>query len=160
MNAYASLAHPVALAVFTVTLLLPVAVGVWAMRRTRSQSDFFVGGRAMNRFVVALSAVSSGRSSWLVLGVSGMAYARGVGAVWAVVGYIVVELFQFIFVGRRLREETARFGSITLLDWMASRFDDRRNVLSPGVRSTFLSRSLPQPHHLHQVGDRALPFAI
>jgi sodium/proline symporter len=129
VNAYASLANPVALAVFTVTLLLPVAVGVWAMRRTRSQSDFFVGGRAMNRFVVALSAVSSGRSSWLVLGVSGMAYARGVGAVWAVVGYIVVELFQFVFVGRRLREESARFGSITLLDWMASRFDDRRNVL-------------------------------
>lgn len=129
MNAYAGLADPVALAVFAATLLLPVAVGLWAMRRTRSQSDFFVGGRAMGRFVVALSAVSSGRSSWLVLGVSGMAYTRGVGAVWAVVGYVLVELFQFILIGRRLREQSAASGAITLLDWLAARFADRRHVL-------------------------------
>lgn len=129
MNAYAGLAHPVALAVFAATLLLPVAVGVWAMRRTRSQSDFYVGGRTMGRWVVALSAVSSGRSSWLVLGVSGMAYTRGVGAVWAVVGYVLVELFQFILIGRRLREQSARTGAITLLDWLAARFSDRRHLL-------------------------------
>lgn len=129
MNAYAGLAHPVALAVFAATLLLPIAVGLWAMRRTRNQSDFYVGGRAMGRFVVALSAVSSGRSSWLVLGVSGMAYTRGVGAVWAVLGYVLVELFQFILIGRRLREQSAESGAITLLDWLAARFADRRHLL-------------------------------
>lgn len=67
MNVYEKLTDPVALIVFVATLFLPVIVGLLAMRRTRSQSDFFVGGRAMNRWVVALSAVSSGRSSWLVL---------------------------------------------------------------------------------------------
>lgn len=129
MNAYAGLANPLAMAVFAATLLLPVAVGLWAMRRTRSQSDFYVGGRAMGRFVVALSAVSSGRSSWLVLGLSGMAYTRGVGAVWAVVGYVLVELFQFILIGRRLREQSADSGVITILDWMEARFGDRRHML-------------------------------
>jgi len=63
MNLYEQLAHPVALLVFSGSLFLPVLVGLLALRRTRSQSDFFVGGRAMSRFVVALSAVSSGRSS-------------------------------------------------------------------------------------------------
>ncbi|MCG6921038.1 MAG: hypothetical protein LJF15_08140, partial [Acidobacteria bacterium] len=67
MDVYATLSHPLALGVFVLTLFLPVLVGFLAVRRTRSQSDFFVGGRAMNRIVVALSAVSSGRSSWLVL---------------------------------------------------------------------------------------------
>jgi Na+/proline symporter len=56
--------RPVAPAVFTVTLLLPVLVGLLVMARTHSQSDFLVGGRAMGRTVVALSAISSGRSSW------------------------------------------------------------------------------------------------
>ncbi|MFO7768927.1 MAG: hypothetical protein R6W82_08255, partial [bacterium] len=99
MQTYEKLSDPVALTIFLITLSLPVLIGLWAMFRTRNQSDFLIGGRAMDRVVVALSAVSSGRSSWLVLGVSGMAYTRGVGAVWAVVGYILAELFQFLYIG-------------------------------------------------------------
>jgi sodium/proline symporter len=129
VDVYAKLADPAALVVFVLTLLLPVLVGLVAMGRTRSESDFFVGGRAMNRLVVALSAVSSGRSSWLVLGVSGMAYTMGAGAVWAVVGYTVVELFQFIYLGRKLRAETGAMGSITVLDYLESRFQDRSKLL-------------------------------
>jgi len=83
----------------------------------------------MDRIVVALSAVSSGRSSWLVLGVSGMASTRGIGAVWAVVGYITAEMFQFIYIGRRLRMETERLDSLTLLDYFKSRFDDRKHLI-------------------------------
>jgi Na+/proline symporter len=49
-------------------------------------SEYFIGGRKMNRFVVALSAVVSGRSAWLLLGVTGMAYAQGPSAIWAVLG--------------------------------------------------------------------------
>jgi sodium/proline symporter len=129
MNVYEKLTDPLALAVFIATLFLPVIVGFLALKRTKDQSDFFVGGRAMGKLVVALSAVSSGRSSWLVLGVSGLAYTMGVAAVWAVVGYTAVELVQFLTVGPRLRRETERQGSITLLDYFEARFDDRRHLL-------------------------------
>jgi sodium/proline symporter len=129
MDVYDKLADPVALAVFVLTLFLPVLVGVLTLRRTRSQSDFFVGGRAMNHLVVALSAVSSGRSSWLVLGVSGIAYAQGASAVWAVAGYTLVELVQCLTLGPRLRRETERLGSITLLDYLESRFGDTSHRL-------------------------------
>jgi SSS family solute:Na+ symporter len=129
MNVYGTLSHPAAMAVFVATLLLPVLVGLLALARTRSQSDFFVGGRAMDRVTVALSAVSSGRSSWLVLGASGMAYTMGVGAVWAILGYTVVELFQFVFVGRRLRADAEAGDAVTLLDWLETRFADRSHTL-------------------------------
>jgi sodium/proline symporter len=129
MDVYEKLSHPLALAVFVGTLFLPVLVGILSLRRARSQSDFFVGGRAMNRFVVALSAVSSGRSSWLVLGVSGVAYVQGASALWAVVGYTVVELVQCLTLGPRLRRETERLGSITLLDYLESRFEDSSHRL-------------------------------
>lgn len=125
MAVYEKLRDPVAFAIFVFTLFLPVLVGFMTLRKTKNQSDFFVGGRAMNKFVVALSAVSSGRSSWLVLGVSGIAYLRGVGAVWAVVGYIVAEMFQFIYIGRKLRKETETYDSLTLLDYFESRFKDK-----------------------------------
>jgi sodium/proline symporter len=129
MDVYEKLTHPIASVVFVLSLCLPIVVGFLTLRRTRSQTDFFVGGRAMNRLVVALSAVSSGRSGWLVLGVSGMAYSRGIGAVWAFVGYTVVELFQFVTIGRRLRAATEQHGSITLLDYFESRYDDHRHLI-------------------------------
>ena len=126
---YDKLSNPLALSVFILTLLVPVGVGLLALLRTRNQSDFFIGGRAMNSFVVGLSAVSSGRSSWLVLGVSGMAYVSGVGAIWAIAGYTLVEAWQFIYLGRRLRKETQRMDSITLLDYFESRFNDPTRLL-------------------------------
>lgn len=126
---YDKLSDPLAMGVFILTLLIPLAVGLIAMLKTRNQSDFFLGGRAMNSFVVGLSAVSSGRSSWLVLGVSGMAYVSGVGAIWAIVGYTIVEAWQFIYLGRKLRNETQRMDCITLLDYFESRFDDKSGLL-------------------------------
>lgn len=129
MDIYDKLKDPVAFIIFLITLFLPVFIGILTLRKTKNQSDFFIGGRAMDKIVVALSAVSSGRSSWLVLGVSGMAYTLGTGAVWAVVGYITAEMFQFIYIGRKLRSETERMGSITLLDFFESKFNDKKHII-------------------------------
>ena len=129
MNVYQKLSHPAALAVFILTLFLPVVIGLLVRKKTRCQSDFFLGGRRLSRFSIALSAVASGRSSWLVLGVSGMAYTMGVGAVWSVVGYITAEMIQFVAIGGRLRRLSERYDSITLLDFFESHFDDRRQVI-------------------------------
>jgi sodium/proline symporter len=129
VEVYDKLTDPVAFVIFLLTLFLPVFIGFITLRRTKNQADFFVGGRAMDKFVVALSAVSSGRSSWLVLGVSGMAYSLGSGAVWAVVGYITAEMFQFIYIGQKLRAQTETYQSITLLDYFESRFRDSRQLI-------------------------------
>lgn len=128
-NIYDKLSDPVAFIVFVLTLLFPVAVGLLALLKTKNQSDFFIGGRSMSSFVVGLSAISSGRSSWLVLGLSGVAYVSGTSAIWAIVGYIVVEAWQFVYLGRKLREQTQEMDSITLLDYFESRFNDNSGLL-------------------------------
>jgi sodium/proline symporter len=134
MEVYEKLSHPAAWIIFASTLILPVWVGFLTMRRMKSQSDFFIGGRVMDKITVALSAVASGRSSWLVLGVSGMAYTMGLSAVWSVVGYILVEMIQFVTIGRRLRIEAGRHDSITLLDYFESRFrDDKQTIRWTGA---------------------------
>ena len=115
MEVYDKLTHPLALSIFIITLSLPILIGFITLKKAKSQTDFFVGGRAMNKFVVALSAVSSGRSSWLVLGVSGMAYTRGTGAVWAVAGYIIAEMIQFVYLGKKLRSFSERSRTLCLL---------------------------------------------
>jgi len=129
VNVYDKLNNPWAIGVFVFTLILPVIVGFIVCYRTRNQTDFFLGGRSMSSFVIALSAVASGRSSWLILGLSGVAYVSGLSAIWAIVGYIIVEAWQFIFLGRKLRKETQQFDSITFLDYFESKFNDHRGII-------------------------------
>jgi sodium/proline symporter len=119
-------ADPWAVAAFLTYLLVIIGIGFYARRfSSAGVSEFFVGGRKMHRFVVALSAVVSGRSAWLLLGVTGMAYASGASAVWAVTGYITAEVFLFVFYARRLRRFAEAYDCVTLPDFFAVRFGDR-----------------------------------
>lgn len=110
--------------------MLVIGIGIYATRfSSAGVSEFFVGGRRMHRFVVALSAVVSGRSAWLLLGVTGMAYSIGAAAVWAVTGYIVAELFLFLFYATRLKRFGDAHDCVTLPDFYAARFGDRNGLL-------------------------------
>lgn len=121
---------PYTIAAFTGYLLLIIGVGVYSTRfSSQGISEFFIGGRKMNRVVVALSAVVSGRSAWLLLGVTGMAYSRGPSAIWAVAGYIIVELFLFLYYARRLRNFSEKRDCITIPDFFSERFSDKDGVL-------------------------------
>ncbi len=120
-------------------LALIVGIGVYASRySSRGITEYFIGGRKINRFVVALSAVVSGRSAWLLLGVTGMAYARGPSAIWAVLGYILVEIFLFLYYGRRLRNFTEKRNCITIPDFFAERFSDDNGRLRMTIVAIFL----------------------
>jgi sodium/proline symporter len=114
-----------ALGAFLGYLLLLLGIGVASARfSSAGPSEFFVGGRRMHQLVVALSAVVSGRSAWLLLGVTGMAYTMGAPAIWAVTGYTVAELLLFLFYAPRLRRFSEAYDCITLPDFYAARFGD------------------------------------
>lgn len=120
-------------------LLILIGIGIYTARfSSRGISEYFIGGRTVNRFVVALSAVVSGRSAWLLLGVTGMAYSMGPSAIWAVLGYIVVELFLFLYYARRLRNFTEQRDCITVPDFFAARFDDKNGWLRILIVTIFL----------------------
>jgi SSS family solute:Na+ symporter len=115
-----------AVAAFLGYLSLLLLIGIYSSRfSSQGVSEFFVGGRRMNRFVVALSAVVSGRSAWLLLGVTGMAYAMGASALWAVTGYTTAELILFLTYAGRLRRFSEAYDCVTLPDFFAARFGDR-----------------------------------
>lgn len=123
-------ADPQALLSFFFYLLLIVIIGILSTKFSSSGlSEFFLAGRKLKEFVVALSAVVSGRSAWLLVGVTGMAFSIGAPAVWAVTGYITAEVFMFIFLGKRLRRYTAMMDNLTIPDFFESRFKDKSNII-------------------------------
>lgn len=127
-----------ALGAFAGYLLLILGIGVLTARfSSRGIAEFFVAGRKMNRFVVALSAVVSGRSAWLLLGVTGMAYTMGASAIWAAVGYTAVECLLFLFYAPRIRRFAGRYDCITLPDFFARRFHDEDGRLRLAIAAVF-----------------------
>jgi len=105
---------------FCVYLTFTIAVGLWAARRSGgSEEGFFLGDRKISAFVVALSAVSSGRSAWLVIGASGAAWAWGLSALWLFPGYVAAEYVLLSVIGPRLRVKSAAAGAITIPEVLA-----------------------------------------
>ena len=115
---------------FLAYLFLVIAIGIYAARFASSGiGEFFLAGRKMHRFVVAWSAVVSGRSAWLLLGVTGIAYQMGAAAVWTVSGYTIAELFLFLYYAGRLRRFSQVYDCLTLPDFFAARFADKTGIL-------------------------------
>ena len=119
-----------ALATFVFYIFLMIIIGVIASRfSSEGISNFFIGGRKMSGLIVAMSAVVSGRSAWLLLGFTGMAWTMGMPAIWAAVGYIAVELFLFLSYAGRLRRFSGKYDCITLPDFFTERFSDPKGYL-------------------------------
>ncbi len=130
---------PVALWAFVGYLAVMIVIGLLTSRfSSQGVGEFFVGGRKVNRFVVALSAVVSGRSAWLLLGVTGMAWSQGASALWAVVGYTVVELVLFLTLAPRLRGFAETHDCVTLPDVFAARFGDEDGRLRVVISGAIL----------------------
>jgi len=65
-------ADPLAVLSFIFYLAIILAIGILSAKFSSSGlSEFFLAGRKLKEFVVALSAVVSGRSAWLLIGVMG-----------------------------------------------------------------------------------------
>jgi sodium/proline symporter len=115
---------------FVAYFLIVIGIGIYSTKfSSKGVSEFFLGGREMNRFVVALSAVVSGRSAWLLLGFTGLAYMVGYSAIWTALGYIIVEYLLFIYYAPKIRDYSEKHDCITVPDFYASRFGDNNGML-------------------------------
>jgi sodium/proline symporter len=99
-----------------------LVIGAVASRRVRDISDYYVGGKRLGYWVVAFSARASGESAWLYLGLTGLGALVGARAFWVVVGEVVGVSIAWFFMARPFKVTTDRFGSITIPDFLVSRF--------------------------------------
>ena len=104
-------------------------VGFIASKNTNSVGDFYLGGRKLGPFVTAMSAEASDMSSYLLMGVPGLAYFSGIAdAGWTAIGLAVGTYLNWLFTAKRLRNYTAKIDAITLPDYFKKRFRDKSNL--------------------------------
>ena len=116
-----------------VYLLGMIGIGIYYNKKGSSgdSTEFFLGGRKLGPLVTAMSAEASDMSSYLLMGLPGLAYLCGVAEVgWTVIGLAVGTYLNFLLVAKRLRRYSERIDAITIPDFFSRRYHDERAVLS------------------------------
>lgn len=109
---------------------LVLYVGFRFAKKNESASDFYLGGRKLGPLVTAMSAEASDMSSYLLMGLPGLAYFAGLAEVtWTVIGLAIGTYLNWLFTAKRLRRYTQVTETYTLPQFFSTRFRDKNNIL-------------------------------
>ena len=114
-----------------VYLIGMVYVGVRCSKHSAGGSgEFYLGGRTLGPVVTAMSAEASDMSSWLLMGLPGVAYFTGVAnATWTAIGLAVGTYLNWLLVAKRLRLYSEELSAITVPEFISKRFEDKKKIL-------------------------------
>ena len=108
-----------------------IAIGAVFSKKNKDVGDFYLGGRKLGPLVSAMSAEASDMSSWLLMGLPGVAYLCGLAeAGWTAIGLAIGTYLNWLFVAKRLRIYSQKTNSITLPDFFSDRYHDDKHMLS------------------------------
>jgi sodium/proline symporter len=110
---------------------LVLYIGYLYSKKNKNADDFYLGGRKLGPFVTAMSAEASDMSSWLLMGLPGVAYLSGIAdAGWTAIGLALGTYINFLIVAKRLRKYSkVANNSITLPQFFKNRYHDKSNIL-------------------------------
>ncbi|NEU32219.1 sodium/proline symporter PutP [bacterium LRH843] len=107
-----------------------VLIGWYAFRRTSNLTDYMLGGRSLGPAVTALSAGAADMSGWLLMGLPGAIYSKGLVETWIAVGLTIGAYLNYVLVAPRLRVYTqVSSDSITIPSYLESRLKDKSRLL-------------------------------
>lgn len=105
-------------------------IGYRFSKQNNDVDDFYLGGRKLGPFVTAMSAEASDMSSWLLMGLPGVAYLTGIAdASWTAIGLAIGTYINWLIVAKRLRHYSHITNSITLPQFFKNRYHDKSNLL-------------------------------
>lgn len=120
------------LASIFIYLILMVYVGFYFSRKGSGDSadEFYLGGRKLGPLVTAMSAEASDMSSWLLMGLPGLAYLTGIADPgWTAIGLAVGTYLNWLIVAKRLRRYSIACNAITIPEFFSRRYRDEKNIL-------------------------------
>ncbi len=111
-------------------LVFMLIIGFIFSKKNNSVGDFYLGGRKLGPVVTAMSAEASDMSSWLLMGLPGLAYLSGIcDPGWTAIGIAIGTYISWLIVAKRLRNYTETNGSITLPDFFSNRWREQHKLM-------------------------------
>ena len=119
------------LTVMVIYLAFMIVIGIIYSKKNTSVGDFYLGGRKLGPIVTAMSAEASDMSSWLLMGLPGVAYLSGIAdAGWTAIGLAIGTYLNWLIVAKRLRRYTVKANNaITLPEFFSNRYRDKSKAI-------------------------------
>jgi Na+/proline symporter len=114
--------QPVVIAVGLAYFTVIIAISVWASRRTRTVSDFFVAGHGIGLVALTVASVSTSVSGFAFIGGPGLMYTVGLGAMFIVLPASVTNVMGAWILAKRMRLLGEARGLITVPDAIGARY--------------------------------------
>lgn len=114
-----------------VYLGLMIYVGFYFSKKSDGSAEgFYLGGRRLGPLVAAMSAEASDMSSYLLMGLPGLAYISGIADVtWTAIGLAIGTYLNWLLVAKRLRRYSVACNAITVPEFFSKRYRDEKNIL-------------------------------
>ncbi|MCC2250904.1 sodium/proline symporter [Virgibacillus sp. AGTR] len=114
---------------FVVYCMLILAIGYYFSKRSKSHSDFLLGGKKLPGWTLAFSERATGESAWLLLGYTGFVFMTGLSGIWVAVGIAIGIIFAWLFLAKKFMSETDKYNVLTLPDYLAVRFGEKAKII-------------------------------
>ncbi|MCH2212495.1 MAG: hypothetical protein MK110_14410 [Fuerstiella sp.] len=114
-------------------MIVCIAVGLWAMKRTRDSGDFFMAGRHLGAFVTSMAVFSSTLSGFGFVGGPELVYRMGMSSIWMVVSVTIGYTISFFLLGKRLRLFAEVHQPLSLPDVIAARYGNQSTRLLASI---------------------------
>ena len=125
--------HPAIIAIAVLYFVIVGAIAVWATRRTRNASDFFVAGQGIGIVALAIAAMAATLSGFAFIGGPGLVYQAGTGAVFLVLSASITSTMGAWVLAKRMRLLGEARGLITVPDAIGARY---RSRVAQGLAAT------------------------
>ncbi|MGN1422122.1 MAG: sodium/proline symporter PutP [Oscillospiraceae bacterium] len=108
---------------FVVYALVILGIGIYSFNKSKSVSDYFLGGRQLGSWTTAISAQASDMSGWLLMGLPGAVMVGGLTESWIAIGLFIGTYLNWLIVASRLRKMSYAAGdAITIPEYFQKRF--------------------------------------
>ncbi|MDE4085776.1 sodium/pantothenate symporter [Planococcus maritimus] len=116
-----------------VFLIIIFFIGYWSSRKLAGSSnfisDYFLGGRELGGFVLAMTMVATYGSASSFLGGPGTAYTMGFGWVLLAMTQVVTGYFVLMILGKKYAIMARRYNAVTMIDFLKARYNSTAVVL-------------------------------
>ena len=119
------LAQPIIVGVAVAYFAVVAAIGVWATRRTRTASDFFVAGQGIGLWALAIASMAATLSGFAFIGGPGLVYSVGIGAVFIILPVSLTNAMGAWVLAKRMRLLAEVRDMITVPDAIGARYRSR-----------------------------------
>jgi Na+/proline symporter len=120
-----SAAQPAVITVGLLYFAVIIGISIWAGRRTRTASDFFVAGKGIGLIALTVASVSVSVSGFAFIGGPGFIYAVGLGAMYIVLPAAVTNVMGAWVLAKRMRLLGEARNLITIPDAIGARYRSR-----------------------------------